>query len=124
MGGLSPPTRTHSLFPPPPLIICVCFFAFGAMGANFSGDTGLSPLSGGNPATTCGAETSCINGCRSDFYRVTAAGLIDAQTCTDAAQTSFIPRMYLWEGSSSVCSTFSCISGTRIATSGACVSDR
>jgi hypothetical protein len=93
------------------------------MGNSFSGDTGLSPLSGGNPTPICGFETSCINGCRSDFYRVSAGlGVIEFQTCAEAAETSFNPRMYLWEGSSSDCSTFSCASGTCIAKRGARVS--
>jgi hypothetical protein len=84
------------------------------MGAEFSGDTTGAPLSTGNPTTMCGSGTSCINGCRSDFYRVTggAGGRIQATTCRDAATTTFDSRIYVWQGSSAVCSTFSCINGT------------
>jgi hypothetical protein len=89
------------------------------MGGSFSGNTTGAPFSNGNPAATCGlgpGPGSCINGCRSDFYRITthgSSGTIQALACRDAAATAaFYPRIYVWEGNSTVCSTFSCVNGT------------
>jgi hypothetical protein len=83
------------------------------MGGDFSSDTTGAPFSVGNPTTLCGPGASrCINGCRSDFYRVTGGfGGIQATTCGDAAATSFNSKIYVWEGNSTDCSTFSCVNG-------------
>jgi hypothetical protein len=77
-----------------------------SMGGSFSGNTTGAPFSNGNPAATCGlgpGSGSCINGCRSDFYRITThgSGTIQALACRDAAATAaFYPRIYVWEGNS------------------------
>jgi hypothetical protein len=80
---------------------------------NFMNDTSSAPLSAGNNNTECGGLTDCINGCRSHFFKLTGgAGLpIFASTCFS---TSFAQRLYIWKGSSSDCSTFTC-TGTRAA---------
>jgi hypothetical protein len=107
---------------------CVCAGNDLAMGASFSNaNTTGAPFSNGNPATTCGcspagaSSSSCINGCRSDFYVVTTLGpgTIQALACSDAALTTFDPRIYVWEGNSTDCTTFKCVGGA-----GACAARR
>jgi hypothetical protein len=84
---------------------------------DFTDDTTSAPLSSGNPTPTCGSMTDCINGCHSRFYKVAGTGeWIDAFTC---GTVSFAQRLYVWKGSSSVCTTFTC-SGTFAARLGCC----
>jgi hypothetical protein len=77
----------------------------------FTDDTSSAPLSAGNPSTlSCGGGglSTCINGCRSRFYKVTGGvtgGYIAATTC---GTTNFAQRLYVWKGTSSDCSTFTC----------------
>jgi hypothetical protein len=71
------------------------------------GNTTDAPVSAGNPRLYCGDLTYCINGCRSRFYKVTGGtgNEISAYTCVDA---NFKHRLYVWMGSSSACSNFTC----------------
>jgi hypothetical protein len=76
----------------------------------FTGDTTSAPLSSGNNNTVCGGLTDCINGCHSHFYKVTGVttrGEIGAGTCGSA---DFSLQLYVWKGSGSDCSTFTCTS--------------
>jgi hypothetical protein len=80
---------------------------------DFANDTTSAPLSAGNNNTACGGLSDCINGCHSHFYKVTGAtrGVINANTC---GSVDFVPQLYVWKGSGSDCSTFTC-TGTRAA---------
>jgi hypothetical protein len=75
----------------------------------FTDDTTSAPLSAGNPsALSCGGLSTCINGCRSRFYKVTGGvtgGYLAATTCSTA---HFAQRLYVWKGTRSDCSTFTC----------------
>jgi hypothetical protein len=72
-----------------------------------SGDTTNGPVPSRNPIPECGGLADCINGCRSRFYKVTGGkgSLITATTCYSPV---FGQRTYVWKGSSSDCSTFTC----------------
>jgi hypothetical protein len=71
------------------------------------GDTTDAPVSTGNTNLDCDLLTECINGCHSRFYKVTGGTgqLISASTC---AVVTLPQRLYVWKGSSSDCSTFTC----------------
>jgi hypothetical protein len=74
---------------------------------SFSDDTTAAPLSAGNPVAACGgALGTCVNGCKSHFYKVSGGnGIIVADTCGSDHQ------IYVWKGgsnSSSGCSAFAC----------------
>jgi hypothetical protein len=73
----------------------------------FQGDTTSADVSSGNPASVCGSFGSCINGCRSLYYKVTGGvgGMITATTCGMAFGSS---RIYVWQSSSAACGTFAC----------------
>jgi hypothetical protein len=73
----------------------------------FSGDTTNAPESSGNNNTECGGLSGCINGCRSRFYKVTGGigGISSVSTC---GSVNFAQRLYVWKGSGSSCSTFTC----------------
>jgi hypothetical protein len=71
------------------------------------GDTTSADVSSGNPASVCGSFGSCINGCRSLYYKVTGGvgGMITATTCGMAFGSS---RIYVWQSSSAACGSFAC----------------
>jgi hypothetical protein len=74
----------------------------------FTDSTTAAPVSAGNPATaSCGGLTGCINGCRSRFYRVTG-GIGNPITATTCYHSYFPQRLYVWKGTGSDCSTFTC----------------
>jgi hypothetical protein len=90
-----------------------------ADGASFfaSDDTTPAPISTENPnvGVACNALQTCVNGCKSDFYRVAAGGpgVIQASTCVSAA-FFFSSRIYVWNssgGGAAACSTFVCNTG-------------
>jgi hypothetical protein len=80
---------------------------------SFAGDTTAAPVSTGNPADkdfgTCSNLVTCINGCRSVYYRVTGVRgtPIVASTCGSVAHQQ---RLYVWDGSGAECSSFRCAS--------------
>jgi hypothetical protein len=78
------------------------------------GDTTSAPLSAGNNNTECGGLTDCINGCHSHFYKVTGATTGSSLYAYTCYYVNFAQRLYIWKGSSSDCSTFTC-TGTRTA---------
>jgi hypothetical protein len=75
---------------------------------SLSGNTTDAPSSVGNTNSECGGLSGCINGCRSRFYKVTGGtplNYISANTCGSDA---FANQLYVWKGSGSACSTFTC----------------
>jgi hypothetical protein len=79
---------------------------------SIAGDTTGAPLSDGNPATSCGGLLTCINGCRSRFYKVTGGTINDNISAYTCGHANFAQRLYAWKSSGSGCSTFTC-AGTR-----------
>jgi hypothetical protein len=84
--------------------------------AHFTGDTTGAPLSAGNPVEQyvggCQGYTTCINGCRSVFYKVKGRpSLYTDVGATTCGAASFQQRLYVWEagGASAGCSTFTCV---------------
>jgi hypothetical protein len=73
-----------------------------------SGDTTGAALSSGNSAGSCSTLTACINGCRSHFYKLTSNGNPAFVTDSTCGTGTFDQRIYVWQGSGSVCSTFTC----------------
>jgi hypothetical protein len=77
----------------------------------FTDDTAGAPVSVGNAAGSCSGYSTCLNNCRSTFYKVTgASAAVTASTC---GTTDFPQRSYVWLGSGGVCSTFTCTSTYR-----------
>jgi hypothetical protein len=92
------------------LLLTVSSVLVGAQSGSviaLSGDTTNAPVPSRNPIPECGGLADCINGCRSRFYKVTGGtgNTISAQTCYSVV---FGQRTYVWKGSSSDCSTFTC----------------
>jgi len=80
----------------------------------FKDDTTGAPFSVGNVfGSTCDSWSSCQNDCRSIFYKVTgASGTMTASSC---GTTNFQQRFYVWKGTGSACSTFTCEGTHRMA---------
>jgi hypothetical protein len=77
-----------------------------------SADTTGAPVSAGNVAGSCNGFEDCRNGCRSIFYKVSGAST--EMTASSCGFVNFQQRLYLWQGTGSVCSTFTCVSTYRI----------
>jgi hypothetical protein len=72
---------------------------------SISDDTTGAALSSGNPVVAggCAGLTSCVNGCPSHLYKIAGGiGSMEAATCGSNHQ------IYVWKGSGSLCSTFTC----------------
>jgi hypothetical protein len=86
----------------------------------FTDDTTLAPVSVGKLWDgSCSGLTNCQNDCRSIFYKVTGGSA--SITATSCGASAFQQRLYVWAGTGSVCSTFTCASAYRIGCSYVCM---